>query len=82
MMERCDKLRPLVILAALNLRMLMDDASLLGRRKQPAKRGFSSESRYALARYKYAIASRMVLSAALHSAIDVVGISRNEKNIG
>ena len=44
MMERCDKLRPLVVLAALNLRVLMDDASLLGRRKQPAKRGFSSES--------------------------------------
>jgi len=36
--------------------------------------------RYALSRYQYAVASRMVFSAALHSAIDVVGISGNDRD--
>jgi hypothetical protein len=33
--------------------------------------------RYAISRYEYAIASRLVFSAAVHSAIDVVEISEN-----
>jgi hypothetical protein len=37
--------------------------------------------RYALSRYQYAVASRMVFSAALHSAIDVVGISGIDRDI-
>ena len=38
--------------------------------------------RYAISRYEYAIASRIVFSAAVHSAMDVVEISENALAIG
>jgi hypothetical protein len=36
--------------------------------------------RYAISRYEYAIASRIVFSAAVHSAMDVVDISENDRD--
>jgi hypothetical protein len=36
--------------------------------------------RHALSHYEYVVASRIVFSAALHSAIDVVGISGNDRD--
>jgi hypothetical protein len=36
--------------------------------------------RYAISRYEYAIASRIVFSAAVHSAINVVEISEDDRD--